>query len=196
MTADIEQMFHNFRVREDHRNFLRFFWYKDNDPNLDLVEYRMTVHVFVNTPSPAVATYGLRKSVEGSDQDIKDFVNHNFYVDDGLKSFPDDDSAINMLQRTKEALLEGGNLRLHKIASNSMAVLANFAPDDLAKGLQNIDLSSSSAPLQSSLGLIWNISSDTFTYKVSSVDKPFTKRGVLSLCRTQGVCSHMVPYAR
>lgn len=31
--ADIEQMFHSFLVREDHRDLLRFFWYKENDPN-------------------------------------------------------------------------------------------------------------------------------------------------------------------
>ncbi len=31
ITADIEQMFHGFIVREDHRNFLRFLWFKNND---------------------------------------------------------------------------------------------------------------------------------------------------------------------
>ena len=29
--ADIQQMFHCFLVREDHRNYLRFLWYRDND---------------------------------------------------------------------------------------------------------------------------------------------------------------------
>jgi hypothetical protein len=49
--ADIEQMFPSFIVREDHRNFLRFFWYKDNDPNGEISEYRMKVHIFGNTSS-------------------------------------------------------------------------------------------------------------------------------------------------
>lgn len=31
VTADIEQMFHSFVVRKDHRNFVRFLWFKDND---------------------------------------------------------------------------------------------------------------------------------------------------------------------
>lgn len=30
--ADIQQIFHCFKVREDHRNYLRFFWYLDNVP--------------------------------------------------------------------------------------------------------------------------------------------------------------------
>jgi hypothetical protein len=62
ITADIQQMFHCFLVREDHRNYLRFLWYRDNNTNNDLVEYRMCVHVFGNSPSPAVATYGLRRT--------------------------------------------------------------------------------------------------------------------------------------
>ena len=136
ITADIEQMFDNFRVRRDHCNFLRFFWYRDSDPNLDLVEYRTTVHVFGNTPSPAVATYGLRKSVEQVDQDVRDFVSHNFYVDDGLKSFTNDHIAFITLQTTQRALLEGDNLCLHKIAFNSKTVLTSFPPDDLSKRIK------------------------------------------------------------
>ncbi|XP_061128960.1 uncharacterized protein LOC133150443 isoform X1 [Syngnathus typhle] len=30
--ADIEQMFHCFVVREDHRDYLRFLWFRENDP--------------------------------------------------------------------------------------------------------------------------------------------------------------------
>ena len=47
VTADIEQMFHSFVVREDLRDFLRFLWYRDNDPSKNICEYRMKVHVFM-----------------------------------------------------------------------------------------------------------------------------------------------------
>lgn len=53
IVADIEQMFYSFLVREDHRDYLRFLWYKDNDPDAPLIEYRMTAHAFGNSPSPA-----------------------------------------------------------------------------------------------------------------------------------------------
>ena len=56
--ADIQQMFHCFLVREDHRNYLRFLWYRDNDVTKEIIDYRMKVHVFGNSPSPAVAIYG------------------------------------------------------------------------------------------------------------------------------------------
>ncbi|GAA6218520.1 uncharacterized protein LOC119030469 [Lates japonicus] len=73
ITADIEHMFYCFVVREDHRDFLRFLWYEDNDLSKDVVDYRMRVHIFGNSPSPAVAIFGLRmaareaEGVYGSD---------------------------------------------------------------------------------------------------------------------------------
>ena len=154
VAADIEQMFHNFKVKENHRNFLKFFWYRDNNPDVDFIEYRMTVHVFGNTPSPATASYGLRKSVEHSTHDVRDFVNRNFYVDDGLVSTPDADSAAELISKTRFALSEGGNLRLHKIVSNHKNLLSKFQSSDLAEGLKKLDLASDSAPLQNSLGLL------------------------------------------
>jgi hypothetical protein len=55
MTADIQQMFHCFYVRPDHRNCLWFFWNRDNDFKKELAEYRMKVHIFGNRPFPALA---------------------------------------------------------------------------------------------------------------------------------------------
>ena len=100
--ADIQRMFYCFRVSEKHRNFLRFLWYRDNCPNKVLVEYRMCVHVFGNTSSPAVATYGLRRTAQLGEEiygtDMKEFVHRNFYVDDGLTSLLNSKQAIDLLQ--------------------------------------------------------------------------------------------------
>ena len=46
--ADIEQMFHPFVIKEIHRD-LRFQWYKGNDTDEEVIEYRMKVHLFGNT---------------------------------------------------------------------------------------------------------------------------------------------------
>lgn len=54
----------------------------------------MRVHVFGNSPSPAVATLGLRKAAETAESKygcyhgyhVTKFVRDNFYVDDGLTS--------------------------------------------------------------------------------------------------------------
>ena len=37
VTADVEQMFFNFEVNEEHRDFLRFLWFKNNDPEKKLL---------------------------------------------------------------------------------------------------------------------------------------------------------------
>lgn len=50
---DIKLMFYRFFVTKYHRDFLRFEWYRNKDPNKELIEYRMKVYVFGNTPSPA-----------------------------------------------------------------------------------------------------------------------------------------------
>lgn len=185
VTADIQQMFYCFVVSEKHRNFLRFFWYEDNNPEKELVEYRMRVHVFGNSPSPAVATYGLRKAAQSGEgaygSDVVSFVKRNFYVDDGLVSLPTASDAIDLMKRTQEALMEEGNLRLHKIASNSQDVMNAFSKDDKASHLKDIDLGVSEAPMQRSLGLYWNLQSDSFTYRTSLGEKPFSKRGILSV---------------
>lgn len=124
--ADIQQIFHCFLVRRDHRDYLRFLWYRDNDMSKDIIDYRMTVHVFGNSPSPSIAIYGLRRAIhEGAHKYGKDtvqFVERHFYVDDGLISVPTEAEAISLLQRMQTSLSEL-NLMLHKFASDSEAVL-------------------------------------------------------------------------
>lgn len=81
--CDVEQMFHSFHVDPKHRNFLLFLWFKDNDPAKDIIEYRMTVNLFGNGPSPPVTTYGLRRTVEHSDElesGVKEFVKRNSWT--------------------------------------------------------------------------------------------------------------------
>ena len=187
MTAEssrsIQKMFYCFLVDEKHRDFLRFFWYLDNNPDNKLVEYRMRVHVFGNSPSPAVASYGLLKTASISGNyglDVQEFVSKDFYVDDGLTSSPSVESAVDLMSRAQEALKVNGNLRLHKIASNSKEVMCSFPPEDLAKDIGVLDLSKDSLPIQRSLGLSWDLQTDTFTFRVSSDIKPYTPRGVLS----------------
>ena len=41
--VDIRQMFYCFTVCEDHRDFLRFLWFIDNDLTKPVTEYRMRV---------------------------------------------------------------------------------------------------------------------------------------------------------
>ena len=105
--CDLEQMFHSFHVDPAHRDLLRFLWFKDNDPSQEIVKYRMTVHLFGNSPSPAVATFGMRKTADDGESygtDVKKFICKDFYVDDGLTSQPSDGDAINLVKGAQAVL--------------------------------------------------------------------------------------------
>ena len=86
--CDIQQMFHSFHVNPLHRDFLWFLWFEGNTAGKPIIEYRMKVHLFGNGPSPAVATFGLRKTASDGKEEFgkaaTNFVHRNFYVDDGL----------------------------------------------------------------------------------------------------------------
>lgn len=172
-------MFHSFLVEEKHRNYLRFFWYRDNDPSNSL----RVPHVFGNRPSPATANYGLHKtagiSVQKYRSDMKDFIQKNFYVDDGLISLPSSSEANDLMTRTMSALKNEGNLRLHKVASNKEEVMSAFASDDRAKDLQDLDIGNDQLPVQCRLGLNWELMPDTFTFRVTATEKPCPRQGIL-----------------
>lgn len=183
VTADIQHMYYCFVVKEEHRDYLRFLWFRDNQWNSDIVDYRMRVHVFGNTPSPAVAIYCLRKAAsEGEAEfgsDVRSFIERDFYVDDALKSFATESEAISVIKRAQE-MLSRSCLRLHKITTNSAAVMNEFPPEDRANSIKDLDFSTDDVPIQRSLGISWNILTDTFTFQVQEDNKPFTRRGVLS----------------
>lgn len=165
----VEQMFHNVKVNTDHRDYLRFLWRPESNLDLPLKEYRMTVHVFGNRPSPAVATYGLRRCIAHSDTDVIDFVSNSFYVDDGLLSCLSEELAADLMKRSQLAL----------ISSNSKSVLMKFPADDLAKDLakdlKDLDIGKDDLPVQRSIGLSWDINADVFTFKIYTDQTPFTR---------------------
>lgn len=71
-------------------------------------------------------------------------------------------------------MLALSNLWLYKINPNKLEVMCAFPPDDLAKGLKDLDLSIVSLPIQRSLGVSWDVTEDVFTFPVTSVEKPYT----------------------
>ncbi|XP_071211807.1 uncharacterized protein [Salvelinus alpinus] len=71
-------------------------------------------------------------------------------------------------------------MKLHKIASNSKTVMEAFPMEDRAKDLKDLDLGVDPLPFQRSLGLSWNLETDSFSFQVSHNEKPFTRRGILS----------------
>lgn len=180
--CDIEQMFHSFHVNPCHRDFLRFLWFEDNKIGRPIIEYRMNVHLFGNGPSPAVATFGLRKTAADGEEKFGkaalNFVHRNFYVNDGLASLPSAKQAIDLVT-TAQTMLATANLRLHKVVSNSVEVMEAFPTEDRGKDVRDLDLRRDSLPAQRLLRVYWDLEEDAFTFRVALPNKPFTQRGVL-----------------
>ena len=181
--CDIEQMFHSFHVHPSHRDFLRFLWFEDNKPGNPITEYRMNVHLFSNVPSPAVATFRLRRTATDGEDEFREnatkFVHCNFYVNDGLASTPTAKQAVALIIAT-QAMLRTANLRLHKTVLNSIEVMEAFPVEDRGKGVRDLDLRCDSLPAQRSLGVFWDLKNDNFTFQITFPNKLFTRRGVLS----------------
>ena len=53
-------MFHQFFVPPEERTYMRFFWFKNNNPEEPLVEYWSNVHIMGKRDSPSIANFGLR----------------------------------------------------------------------------------------------------------------------------------------
>ncbi|KAK3506434.1 hypothetical protein QTP70_002155 [Hemibagrus guttatus] len=165
-------------LREDHRDYLRFLWYRNNDLDSEIVDHRMRVHVFENSQSPAVTIYGLQRAAkeyeESFGSDTRKLVHKEFYVDDMLKLCATEAEAIDLLKCTQD-MLAVSNFRLQKIISNCLSMIEAFPSEDCADGIKDLQLFSNGLTILHSLGLSWNVATDSFMIHVSDDDKPFTR---------------------
>jgi hypothetical protein len=180
--ADIEAMFSQVQIPEENRDWLRFLWWRNGSLDDQPEEYRMTRHVFGATSSPSCASYALRKTATfaGPNRDVAEAVEHSFYVDDCLQSLPSAESAIRFVKDMVKVCSQGG-FNLTKWMSNSKAVLQTVEKTERAKEVNNIDLDKESLPTERALGMLWCAETDKFKYKIDLKEKPFTRRGMLSI---------------
>ena len=183
VTCDIESMFHQVRVNQEHRDYLRFLWWEDGMIDHDPTEFRMTVHLFGAASSPGCVNFALKRTADEFRHefgvDAAEFVKRNFYVDDGLKSVTTPNVAIDLVKRSKLLCSKGG-FNLHKFVSNSKRVLNSIPSKEQAKGISELDLSRSHLPVERTLGVQWCVESDSFQFRIELKDRPLTRRGILA----------------
>ena len=179
ISCDIEKMFHNFYVDQEHRDYLRFLWVEKDLTSIKTC--RMTVHLFGATSSPGVATFGLRKlasDYEHVSPKAAEFLRKDFYVDDGLISVSTTQEAKSLIQRAVE-MCGKANLRLHKFSSNCKEVLESIPQTETAA--LRLDIPTCAENMQRVLGLEWSVESDSFRFLNNLKQKPITRRGILSV---------------
>lgn len=180
-SCDVEKMYHQFHVAPAHRNYLRFLWWEDGETTKSLIDYRMRVHIYGAVSSPGCANFGLQQIARDHrdiDYEASQFLQHDFYVDDGLHASEDVDTAARILTNARE-ICQQGKLRLHKIVSNSQELLSGFPPSELSTK-KTIGKQDESAAVERTIGLQWSTEDDAFTFTPESKPKPETRRGILS----------------
>ena len=180
--SDVEKMFNSFALPPEQKDSYRFFWYKGNDPTQDLQQYRSTCHIFGSRSSPAIANFGLKytttQPIAQQYPEAIPFIQKGFYVDDGIYSTSTTEEAVNILTGSIK-ILQSFNIRLHKILCTSPDVLKEFPPSELASGTHSLDNKENSSTR--TLGVGWDPIKDIFYIKVQTPDRPFTKRGIISI---------------
>ena len=208
MTADIEKVFLNIAIAEEHRDFLRFLWL--NDPyssNPSIIPLRFTRVVFGVTSSPFILNATLRHHVNQYLLNDPGFVYEmlrSLYVDDyasGCESIPE---ALELARKIKSRL-SVASFNMRKWQTNSLELLQTFNSDpEFAEELSS--LKEESLPIideedcgytksvlgnqndgsSKVLGQTWNVQDDKFEMDLAKIvanhdPNNFTKRIVLSI---------------
>ncbi|XP_046341271.2 uncharacterized protein LOC124122193 [Haliotis rufescens] len=181
--GDIEGMFHQVKVPECDRDYLRFLWFSEGGNNQPEV-YRMTVHLFGGVWSPSCASYALRRTAEDNsatyEPKVVQTVLENFYVDDCLKSLMSEIETIEHVQNLCSLVSHGG-FKLNKWISNSREVLRSIPEEQTAKGVKGVDLIGGTLPKERALGVLWDTENDVFGFRITIKNKPDTRRGLMSV---------------
>ncbi|XP_071085478.1 uncharacterized protein [Haliotis cracherodii] len=184
IAGDIESMYHRVKVADQHRNALRFLWWKNGELGGDIEVFRMTSHLFGGIWSSSCANYALRKTAADNaddfDKDTIQTVTDNFYVDDCLKSVDSKEKGMKLVQNVCD-LLQRGGFRLTKWTSNSRTVLQSIPVEERAKELEDINLCDDELPQEKALGVKWDTETDQLGFKFQPKNRPATKRGLLSI---------------
>jgi transposase InsO family protein len=182
--ADIETMYYQVKVVPEHRNVLRFLWWPNGDSSSQPATYRMTVHPFGGVWSPSCANFVLHKTADDNESEFSanaiNSVRKSFYVDDCLKSCKTEANAV-QLAAELQLLLMKGHFHLTKFISNSRAVLMSLKEEDRANGVKKIDIVHDALPTEKTLGVVWDVQCDCFSFITSAQEKPMTRRGMLSV---------------
>ena len=171
--ADIQRAFLHIKLREEDRPFVRFLWYKDNDPTKEICVYTYTTIVFGHTSSPmslgAVLSHHLEKFSSPVAVDISD----KLYVDNLLSGVENESEAVSYFHEARDLMLKG-NFVLRQWCTNS-----NLLKTEIHKHSTGTQSSKISI-----LGLSWDTQTDTISFPAqnfNSTNTKLTKRKVLSM---------------
>lgn len=176
LTADIKQMYRQILIAESHRKYQRIIW--RFSPDEPIKDFSLNTVTYGVSSAPFLAI----KSILQLAEEEKDkyplasaILSKYTYVDDVVCGCNSINEGIE-LRNQLICLLQSGGFELRKWASNSSDLLQDIPAQDC----QTNSLSFDDDMSIKILGFKWSPSLDTFSYEVSPLDRPCTKRTILS----------------
>ena len=176
-SGDIKAMYYQVVIPEEDRDALRFLWF---DQEGNIVQYRMTRHVFGGIWCASSSTFALRQVLKDTldvDPLVANLVKRSFYVDDCLQSHPERDTLMNILKNTVK-LLDTRGFHLTKFVVNDASLLKQIPESEHAENTELVKKDTSSKVL----GVIWDVHEDAFKFETSPPQPvgEITRRRMLS----------------
>lgn len=175
--ADLIKMYRQILIDPRDRAYQHIFW--RFDPSEAIKKYELNTVTYGTASAPFLALRVIKQLTtdEGSNYPkAAKVIAQDMYVDDLVTGASSVDEAIELKEQVI-GLLNQGSFQLSKWASNSPEILQSIDP---SKQSDKISLIYSEDQNVKILGLQWNPSSDTFTYKLEKFIPVFTKRAILS----------------
>ena len=179
--TDIEAMYHQVLLPDDHQTFLKFLWWSTDidEPQDFMMHAHMFGGMFGGMSLASCSNYAPRKTAIDNKEvygtDAATALLRNFYMDDLLKSIKYVQTAKQLVENVNMCKSDGFNLT--KFMSNTKELLATI-PEEKRKGVKDKDLSGD-LPNNKPLGICWDIE-DTFSFKNNLDGKAIAQRGLLS----------------
>ncbi|XP_064625943.1 uncharacterized protein LOC135486774 [Lineus longissimus] len=163
LVADIARAFLSIGLLEQDRNYVKFLWFRDNDPIKDIIAYRYTTVVFGHTSSPFSLGIVLEKHLAKYECDVAIDLTRKLYMDNLLTSVDQDNEAVNYYYNARAIMKQGGfNLRQW---------LSNLPELNRILELEGTQMKEKTVSV---LGLVWNSVTDRLG---------FPKKGLINTCR-------------
>lgn len=186
ISADIEKMFRQILVVEHQRPLQQILW--RFNPTEPIQSYTLNTVSYGSKSAPFIATrcikqIGLNYLVKSTDrQDSQELISqvilHDFYCDDLLSGADDEHSLLHIAESVYKEL-GMYQFPLRKWLSNCPTVLNKLGLNNSSNTTINLSANDPSK----TLGIYWNIHTDTLSYSVhidNTNKKPITKRSILS----------------
>ncbi|XP_073823930.1 uncharacterized protein [Musca autumnalis] len=178
--GDVEKMYRQIWLNEDHTRFQRLVF--RTDPKASLKNFELKTVTFGVNCAPFLAIRTLLQLASDVEKDLPlaaKILRRMMYVDDALAGAHELEVAIEARDQLVCALTSAG-FSMRKWTSNEEQILQGLPPDHLlSEKLLEIEDESSAK----TLGIRWNAKSDFFYFSVKPIQMKsnFTKREVLSI---------------